>query len=103
MSAPPYSHLTLARAAQAMFSGAVQFNGDISSWSVRTVLYTHDTFKDATSFNADIGAWDTSAIEDMEVSPQPNPAPPRPHRTLREDPLWGERRRERECRSFTRR
>jgi len=45
---------------QETFSGATNFNGSLSGWTVKLSL--REMFKDATSFNQDLSSWDVSNI-----------------------------------------
>jgi surface protein len=42
------------------------FNGDISSWDVSSVINMASTFNGASSFNQDISSWDVSSVINME-------------------------------------
>lgn len=48
-----------------MFSGATNFNEDISNWDVSNVERMDYMFDNASSFNQDIGDWDVSNVNDM--------------------------------------
>lgn len=48
-----------------MFSGALTFNQDISSWDVSNIKSTKSTFKGAVLFNRNIGAWNVKNIRIM--------------------------------------
>ena len=48
-----------------MFSGATDFNGNISGWDVSQVTDMSHMFADATSFNGNISGWDVSKVTHM--------------------------------------
>ena len=48
-----------------MFQGAVDFNGDLSSWNVSQVTHMSGMFLGASSFNQDISDWDVSQVTNM--------------------------------------
>jgi uncharacterized repeat protein (TIGR01451 family) len=45
-----------------MFSGAIQFNADISGWNTAAVFNMQSMFTSATAFNQNIGSWNTAAL-----------------------------------------
>ena len=48
-----------------MFAGATSFNGNLSSWDVRTITNMSIMFSGTTSFNQDLSSWDVSAVTSM--------------------------------------
>jgi surface protein len=48
-----------------MFSGAVNFNQDISAWNVSSVTNMSGMFSNAKSFNQDIGTWQVSNVKEF--------------------------------------
>ena len=50
---------------QSMFRGATSFNQDISFWNVGTVAFMQDMFRGATSFRQDLSPWDVSKVTNM--------------------------------------
>lgn len=52
---------------QAVFSGAEEFNSDLSQWDVSSVKNMSGMFDRALAFNSDISSWDTSSVENMEA------------------------------------
>lgn len=65
MSAIDVPNLSEVTDASAMFSNALRFNGDISSWDVSSVTNMSEMFKGANSFQGDLTDWDVSAVADM--------------------------------------
>jgi len=53
---------------RAMFSGAITFNSDISSWDVSNVTDMSFLFWGASSFNQPIGNWDTGSVTSMQAT-----------------------------------
>lgn len=53
---------------RAMFSGAITFNSDISSWDVSNVTDMSYLFWGALSFNQPIGNWDTGSVTAMQAT-----------------------------------
>jgi surface protein len=51
--------------ANAIFTGAENFNSDISSWDTSSMVDMSLFFSDAHSFNQDISSWDTSNTKEM--------------------------------------
>ncbi len=49
-----------------IFTGATNFNGDISDWDTSQVTDMYGMFSSATSFNQDISDWDTSQVTYMD-------------------------------------
>lgn len=49
-----------------MFTDAVTFNQDLSTWNVSNVISGENAFMRATSFNGNIGAWNTSSFVNMK-------------------------------------
>lgn len=47
------------------FSGATNFNQDISGWDVSTITIMDNIFKNASSFNQNIGGWNVSSVTNM--------------------------------------
>ena len=47
------------------FSGATNFNSDITSWNIENVTDLAYTFKNATKFNQDISVWQSSSVISM--------------------------------------
>lgn len=45
-----------------MFSGAINFDGNISGWNVSNVKYMGYMFHNAHNFDQDIGSWDVSGV-----------------------------------------
>jgi len=50
---------------QETFSGATNFNGSLSGWTVKGSL--SEMFKDATSFNQDLSSWDVSNVTSFNL------------------------------------
>nr|WP_298058743.1 BspA family leucine-rich repeat surface protein [uncultured Halomonas sp.] len=48
-----------------MFRNATNFNQDLSGWDVSSVKGMHYMFSGAASFNQDIGGWDVSGVSNM--------------------------------------
>lgn len=48
-----------------LFSGATEFNADISKWDMSRVFNTKRMFYNARFFNSDISKWDVSSVTDM--------------------------------------
>ena len=48
-----------------MFSGASDFNQDLSKWDVLAVTVMGYMFSRATAFNQDLSQWDVSAVTNM--------------------------------------
>jgi len=51
-----------------MFSGATDFNSDISSWNMTGATRIDYMFNGASSFNQDIGGWNVSSVTDMSYT-----------------------------------
>ena len=51
-----------------MFSGASNFNQDLSIWGnkMRNVTQMQSMFKNASSFNGEVGSWNTSKVNNMQ-------------------------------------
>tara|TARA_R110002110_G_scaffold90627_3_gene235453 strand:+ start:2245 stop:4986 length:2742 start_codon:yes stop_codon:yes gene_type:complete len=49
-----------------LFEDHTNFNGDISSWDVSSVIIMYDMFTYAINFNQDIGDWDVSSVTRMD-------------------------------------
>ena len=65
LSATDVPNLSEVTDASAMFSDALRFNGDISSWDVSSITNMNEMFKGANSFQGDLTGWDVSAVTDM--------------------------------------
>ena len=48
-----------------MFTGAIYFDGDLSSWDVSKVTNMDHMFADARAFHGGLGSWDVSSVIDM--------------------------------------
>ncbi|WP_422105426.1 BspA family leucine-rich repeat surface protein [Winogradskyella sp.] len=48
-----------------MFSGATNFDADISDWNTSQVQSMYSMFQDATNFNQDISGWNVGQVTDM--------------------------------------
>ncbi|MEC7756056.1 MAG: BspA family leucine-rich repeat surface protein [Bacteroidota bacterium] len=59
-------NLILGPSLKGMFSGADNFNDDISHWDVSRVTDMSEMFKSANSFNADLSNWDVSNVTNMQ-------------------------------------
>ncbi|WP_286757343.1 BspA family leucine-rich repeat surface protein, partial [Roseivirga sp. UBA838] len=59
-------NLILGPSLKGMFSGAENFNDDISHWDVSRVTDMSEMFKSASSFNADLSNWDVSNVTNMQ-------------------------------------
>ena len=51
-----------------MFEGAVQFNGDISTWRLGKARQLYRMFFNAESFNGDLSQWQTDSFVNLAVS-----------------------------------
>jgi surface protein len=51
----------------ALFSGAYDFNQNISTWDVSNVTNMAAMFRAAFNFNQDIGNWDVSSVTNMDL------------------------------------
>ncbi len=49
-----------------LFTGQIEFNGDISGWDVSSVTNMRSMFNYASAFNGDISRWDVSSVENMQ-------------------------------------
>ena len=47
-----------------LFSGEIDFNGNISSWNVSNVTNMYTMFFACSKFNQDISRWDVSSVKD---------------------------------------
>ena len=47
-----------------LFSGAEEFNADISSWNTAAVTDMGAMFSSASAFNQDLSSWDVMAVTD---------------------------------------
>lgn len=47
------------------FSGATNFNGDLSQWDISNIEFIIGTFKNATSFNSELNDWDVSNVNSL--------------------------------------
>ena len=50
----------------AIFSGASNFNGDVSDWNTSNITNMAYAFRDCAKFNQDISSWDTSKVLSMK-------------------------------------
>ena len=50
----------------ALFSGASNFNGDVSDWNTSNITTMAYAFRDCAKFNQDISSWDTSKVLSMK-------------------------------------
>ena len=59
VAAPP----TTLQNASSMFSGASNFNGDISGWKTPNLLSMANMFSSASKFNSSLAGWDVSKVQ----------------------------------------